>query len=415
MSAQKHVVVIGAGVVGASTALYLVRDGHRVTMIDRGPPGEATSFGNAAVIEPHGVIPVPSPGVLWRVPRYLLNPRGPLAIRWGYLPRLTPWLARFVWNSRPAKVRSSTEALDKLLRPTIEVWRELLRSLGVEDMMSERGWLAVAETEATWRAYQPQIEVHRRYGAPPIVLKPEEIRQHEPSLAPLNFAGAAFYPKVAHVVSPLRIVQTVAGAAQREGATLVRDEVVGFEQRDGKVVAVKGRERSHPCDGVVVTGGAWSRGLAAALGARVPLDTERGYHVMLPNAGVAPRQPVLSLEGGYVATPLEHGLRVAGTDELGGLKLPPNWQRAEVLLDAAKRWFPKVNTEGVTRWMGYRPSLPDSVPVISQAPGASNAWMGFGHGHLGLTMGARTGQLIAALVSGRDPGIDMKPYRADRF
>ena len=415
MSVQKHLCVIGAGVVGTATALNLLRDGHRVTMIDRGPPGEATSFGNAAVIEPHGVIPVPRPGVLWRVPGYLMNPRGPLAIRWAYLPRLTPWLARFVWNSRPAKVKRSTEALDKLLRPVIELWRELLASIGAEDMIHERGWLAVAETGPVWREYQRQIEVHRRYGAPPIVLKPEEIRQHEPSLAPLNFAGAAFYPKVAHVVSPLRIVQVVAGAAQREGAALVRDEILGFEQRDGKVVSLKGRESSYPCDGVVLTGGAWSRRLAAALGARIPLDTERGYHVMLPNAGVEPRQPVLSLEGGYVATPLEHGLRVAGTDELGGLKLAPNWQRAQVLLDAAKRWFPQVNTEGATRWMGFRPSLPDSVPVISAAPSASNAWLGFGHGHLGLTMGARTGQLIAALVAGRDPGIDMKPYRADRF
>lgn len=415
MSAEKHLCVVGAGVVGTATALYLRRDGHRVTLIDRGPPGEATSFGNAAVIEPHGVIPVPSPGVLWRVPRYLMNPRGPLAIRWSYLPKLSPWLARFVWNSRPSKVKSSTEALDKLLRPTIEAWRDLLGSIGAEDLIKERGWLAVAETEATWRAYQAQIEVHRRYGAPPIVLKPEEIRQHEPSLAPLSFAGAAFYPKVAHVVSPLRVTQTMAAAAERQGVSLVRDEVVGIEQRDGKAVAVTGRASRYPCDGVVVTGGAWSRGLAAALGAGVPLDTERGYHVMLPNAGVEPRQPVLSLEGGYVATPLEHGLRVAGTDELGGLKLPPNWQRAEVLLDAAKRWFPTINTEGHTRWMGFRPSLPDSVPVISAAPAASNAWMGFGHGHLGLTMGARTGQLIAAMVAGRDPGIDMKPYRADRF
>src|SRR5262249_55604325 len=155
------------------------------------------------------------------------------------------------------------------------------------------------------------------------------------------------------------------------------------------------------------TAGVWSRGLAAALGARVPLDTERGYHVTLPKPGVEPRQPVVSLDGSFVATPMEMGLRIAGTDELGGLKLPPNWKRADVLLNGAKRWFPTINTEGYTRWMGFRPSLPDAVPVISAAPSASNAWMSFGHGHLGLTMGARTGQLLAALVAGRDPGIDM--------
>ena len=415
MNGQRHLFVIGAGVVGTATALNLLRDGHRVTLIDRGAPGEGTSFGNAAVIEPHGVIPVPTPGVLWRVPRYLMDPRGPLAIRWRYLPRLAPWLLRFVWNSRPSKVASSTAALDALLRPAIEVWRELVAWAGAEDMIREQGWLAVAEREATWRAYQAQIEVHRRYGASVTLLKPEEIRQQEPALADIKFAGAAYYPKVAHVLNPHRFVQVLAAAAQKRGAALIRDEVTGFEQRDGRVGALLGRAQRYACDGVVVTGGAWSRGLAAALGARVPLDTERGYHITMPNAGVVPRAPVLSLEGGYVATPLEIGLRVAGTDELGGLDLPPNWQRAEVLLRGVKRWFPTVNTEGMTRWMGFRPSLPDSVPVISAAPSACNAWMGFGHGHLGLTMGARTGQLLASLVAGRDTGLDMKPYRADRF
>lgn len=413
-TSEKHLTVIGAGIVGTCVALHLRREGHRVTLLDRQGPGEGTSFGNAAVIEPHGVIPVATPGVLWKVPRYLMDPLGPLAIRWRYLPRLAPWLARFVWNSRPGQVARATAALDALLRPTIESYRELIAWSGAEDMVREQGWLAVAETEAVWRGFQSQVAVHRRHGAPVELLGPDEIRQFEPALQQ-RFVGAAYYPKVAHVVNNFRFVQELAKAAVAQGVELLRDEATGFERRDGRIVAVTSSSRRYPCDGAVIAGGAWSRALTAELGYRPPLDTERGYHLTIPDPGFTLRAPVLSLERGFVATPLEIGLRVAGTDELGGLKLPPNWGRAEVLHQHVRRWFPALRSEGMTRWMGYRPSLPDSIPVIAPAPRVSNAWLAFGHGHLGLTMGARTGELIAALVAGRDPGIDMRPYRADRF
>lgn len=411
---QKHIVVIGAGIVGTCCALQLLRDGHRVTLIDRGAPGEGTSFGNASVIEPHGILPIPTPGVLWRVPKYLLDPLGPLAIRWRYLPQLTPWLLRFVWNSRPAQVARATQALHALLQPVIEVYRDLLQWAGAEDMIRERGWLAVAESQDTWRDFQKQMEVHRRFGVEFTVLQPGEIRQYEPELTG-HFVGAAYYPRVAHVVNNFRFVQVLAEAALRIGATLVQDEVTGFELKDGRVAAVKSREKSYPCDGAVLAGGAWSRQLARSLGGWILLDTERGYHITVPTPGFELRQPILSLDRGFVATPLEIGLRVAGTDELGGLKLAPNWERAEIIRRHVRGWFPQINDQGYSRWMGFRPSTPDSLPIISASPRVPNAWFAFGHGHLGLTMGARTGQLVAAMVAGRDPGIDLKPFRADRF
>lgn len=412
--APRHLVVVGAGIVGVSTALQLLRDGHRVTLVDRGPPGEGTSFGNAAVIEPHGVIPVATPGVLWKVPGYLMDPLGPLAIRWRYLPRIAPWLVRFALNSRPAKMERSMQALHSILQPVIESYRDLVKWAGAEDMIREQGWLAIAETEATWKSFRRDIEIHRRFEVPLSILGPEEVRQQEPALeAPV--VGGVYYPKVAHVVNNFRFVQVLAEAARNHGATIVADEVSGFERTDGRVSAVVGRSGRYACDGVVIAAGAWSKQLARQLGSRVPLDTERGYHLTIPEPGVTLRQPLLSLERGFVATPLEIGMRVAGTDELGGLDLPPNWKRAEVIHHHVKRWFPKLNGEGMTRWMGYRPSLPDSVPIVSASPKVANAWFAFGHGHLGLTMGARTGELIAALVAGRDPGIDMAPFRVDRW
>lgn len=411
---SKNLVVVGAGIVGVCVALQLLRDGHKVTLIDRAGPGEGTSFGNASVVEPHGIIPVPTPGVLWQVPKYLMDPLGPLAIRWSYLPKLAPWLARFVWNSRPAAVTRNMAALHAILQPVIESYRDLIKWAGAEDMLREQGWLAVAESPGAWKNALAGVEIYRRHGVPLQVLKPEEIRQYEPAFQ-AKAEGAVFYPKVAHVIDNFRFVQMLAGAAHRLGAALQRDEIVDFELADGKVVAVRSRDRRYPCDGVVIAGGAWSKALTQRLGYKPPLDTERGYHITVPNPGFELRMPVLSCDRGFVATPLEIGLRVAGTDELGGLKLPPNWERAEIIRRNVRRWFPQLKDEGYTRWMGFRPSMPDSVPVIGAVPRVPNAWMAFGHGHLGLTMGARTGQLLADMIAGRDPGIDMRAYRADRF
>jgi D-amino-acid dehydrogenase len=411
----KSLVVVGAGIVGVCCALQLLRDGHRVTLIDRAGPGEGTSFGNASVIEPHGIIPVPTPGVLWQVPKYLLDPLGPLAIRWSYLPKLAPWLARFVWNSRPAQVRRNMAALDAILKPTIESYRDLVKWAGAEDMLREQGWLAVAESPGAWKNTLAGVEIYRAHGVPLTVLKPEEVRQYEPAFQ-AKVEGAVFFPKVAHVINNFRFVQMLAGAAHRLGAALARDEVVDFERGEGgRVAAVRSRDKRYPCDGVVIAGGAWSKALTEKLGYRPPLDTERGYHITVPKPGFELRLPVLSTDRGFVATPLEIGLRVAGTDELGGLKLPPNWERAESIRRNVRRWFPQLNDEGYSRWMGFRPSLPDSVPVIGPVPKVPNAWLAFGHGHLGLTMGARTGQLIADQVAGRASDIDLKPYRAGRF
>ena len=411
---KKHLAIVGAGIVGVCVALQLLRDGHRVTLIDRGGPGEGTSFGNASVVEPHGIVPVPTPGVLWQVPKYLMDPLGPLAIRWSYLPQLAPWLARFVWNSRPSRVKRNTAALHAILKPVLESYADLIKWAGAEDMLRERGWLAVAESEGAWKSTLHHAEIYRRHDVPLTVLKPEEIRQYEPAFQ-AQAVGAVYFPKVAHVVDNFRFVQMLAQAATRLGASLQRDEIVDIELADDRVAALKSREKRYACDGVVICAGAWSKVLTQRLGYRPPLDTERGYHITVPKPGFELRMPVLSADRGFVATPLEIGLRVAGTDELGGLKLPPNWERAEIIRRNVRRWFPQLNDEGYSRWMGFRPSLPDSVPVVGPAPKVANAWLAFGHGHLGLTMGARTGQLIADLVAGRDPGIDMRAYRADRF
>jgi D-amino-acid dehydrogenase len=409
-----HGVVIGAGAVGVATALYLQRDGHRVTLIDKGAPGEATSFGNGSVIGEESVVPVAMPGVLRQVPRMLIDPLGPLALRWSYLPRLTPWLLRFIEASRPERVEAISIALAALMKGSLDAFDPLLAMAGERDMIRRSGWVCVFESEAGFQAARDYLELQRRRAVELEVLEPEALRQLEPALAPI-FAKAVFYPKVGYALSNFRLVQSLAEAFRRQGGRLLRGEVKGFDIGGEGPRAVITDEGSEACDFVVVAAGAWSKPLAGALGAKVPLDTERGYHMQIPNPGVAPRLPVYSTERAFVATPLEHGLRAAGTVELGGLNAPPNWRRAEVLLKHVKRWYPGLNTAEAKPWMGFRPSMPDSLPVIGRSPRHANAYLAFGHGHCGLMLSARTGALIADLVAGRDSGLDMAAYGPERF
>ena len=413
-SSPRHVVVIGAGIVGVCSALALLRAGFRVTLLERDAPGQGASFGNGAVIGEAAVVPVATPGLLRKVPGMLLDPRGPLALRWSYLPRIAPWLLRFAAASRPKRVEQISIALAALLAGSFAAFDRLLAAADAADMLRRTGWLCVYETEAGLEAYRPLLELQRRRGVSFDILNRDALREFEPALGPI-FARALYYPDVGYALDGMRLVQVLAAAFGRRGGTLKRAEARGFEIGPDGPRAVLTEAAPVPCDAVVIAAGAWSKRLAAELGRAPPLDTERGYHVQFAAPGVAPRLPVYSTERGIIATPLEVGLRVGGTVELGGLKAAPNWDRARVLLEQAKRWFPSLRTEGHSRWMGFRPSMPDSLPVIGRSPRFANAIFAFGHGHCGMMMGARTGEIVAALLAGRDPGLDMTPYRADRF
>jgi D-amino-acid dehydrogenase len=410
----KDIAVIGAGIVGVCCALQLLRDGHRVTLIDRQGPGEGASYGNGAVLPTESVVPVATPGILWKAPGMLLDPSGPLRVRWGYLPRIAPWLLRFLAASTTRRVEAISIALARLHAGSVAAFEPLLAMAGAADMLRRNGWVCVYESEAGFQGAAPMLELQRRRGVRLEVLDPEELSQLEPALAPI-FPRAVFYPEVAQVVDNFRLVQVLAEAFQNHGGELLREEARGFDFSAAGPRAVLTDRGRRPCEAVVVAAGAWSKRLTARLGSRPPLDTERGYHLHLPAPGVLPRLPVYSSERAFVCTPLETGLRLAGTVELGGLKAPPDWRRAELLLRHARRWLPGLAAESAERWMGFRPSMPDSLPVISASPRHANAFFAFGHGHCGLGLGAKTGRLIADLVAGRDPGLDMAPYRIDRF
>ena len=413
-ASQKHIYVVGAGIVGVCAALSLLRDGHAVTLVDRQGPGEGASFGNGAVITPDSIVPVATPGILRQVPGMLLDPLGPLRIRWSYLPRLLPWLMPFLTASRPSRVEAIARSLSILMEDAVEAYRPLTEMAGAADMIKRSGWICVYESEKEFRAGAERHALQKRCGVKLEALNGEELQQLEPALGK-SFQRGVFYPDAAHTVNNFRLVQVLAEALTRNGGRILQAEVRGFETGEQGVRALRTDLGRHACDGVVIAAGAWSKRLCAELGSSPPLDTERGYHLTVTEPGVAPRIPLYSTRRGIVCTPQEHGLRIAGTVELGGLEAPPDWRRAEVLMTRAKSMLPGLQEKGVTRWMGYRPSMPDSVPVISASPHHANAFFAFGHGHIGLSLGARSGALVADLAAGRDPGIDMRPYRIDRF
>ncbi len=415
---KKKVGVIGAGMVGIAAASYLQRDGHEVFVIDPKPPGEGASFGNAGCFNPSSIVPMSMPGTLRNVPKWLSDPLGPLAIRWSYLPALAPWLVRFVRAGTRERVEAQAKALRGLLGPCLEVLQPLVKEAGAEDLVRRLGHLVVYRSAAERAKDDAAWELRRRNGIAFEELGAEELRQLEPSLA-REFVRGIHVPANGHTTNPGRLVAALAQAFERRGGRVVRCQALGFVLEGRRLRAIRTDAGELPADAAVVAAGAYSRPLAAELGNRVPLETERGYHLMIRDPESAPRLPVSDASGKFVATPMEEGLRFAGTVELAGLAAPPDWRRARVLLRQGRRLFPGLAAEHaeerLSLWMGHRPSLPDSLPVIGPSRRSGDVHYAFGHGHVGMTGGPMTGKLIAELVAGREPSLDLAPFRADRF
>jgi D-amino-acid dehydrogenase len=392
---DRRAVVIGAGIVGMCCALYLQRDGWQVAILDAVPP-------------------ISKPGLLWRVPVMLLDPRRPFSLRWSYLPRATPWLWRFIKSGAPDRVERITAELASLARQVEGAYAPLLKSAGAEALIHRRGMLLVCETEAELRRACTDRELRERHGAKAEAVGPNEIRQIEPALAPI-FKGGTYRPDVWSVASPVELTRTFARDFAAKGGVILKDEAIDVATGGGRPHRVTTRGRDLVAERVVLAAGAWSRRLVRQLGAKLPLDTERGYHVMLADPGLDFRLPVGTEELGFYCTPMADGLRVAGTVEIAGLEAPPNFARADVLLRHAKRFYPGLRTQRAERWMGFRPSLPDSKPVISGITGQPGIFLAFGHGHIGLTLAAVTGRAIADMAAGRQTVADMTPFRVDRF
>jgi D-amino-acid dehydrogenase len=412
---KTHIAIVGAGIIGLAVAYHLVKRGAHVTIVDRDPNGDKTSFGNAGGIAVTEVVPAANPRVWRHLLRWMLDPLGPLAIRATYAPRLLPWLMRFARCSTPSEMERISLALAAINSRVYDDLLPLLQDIGMASELHRHGALTVYETEEGYRRDTAEWASKRAYNIIVEELSGAEARQMEPALGP-RVRRAVWTPQWSHVGDPKRLVEKLGQWLSHHGVTLRSGEVTGILS-DGKrnaTLLLDGGGRLS-ADQVVVAAGAWSSRLLKSLGDSVLLESERGYNTTLPSPGIAVTREIIFAEHKFVATPLDCGLRIGGAAEFGGLDAPANFKRSRALLMLAQRYFPELSTSGATYWAGHRPTTPDSLPVISQSRRGENVFYAFGHGHLGLTQAATTGRLVSELISRATPSIDMTPFGISRF
>lgn len=412
--ARHEAIVIGAGVAGLSTALYLRRAGVAVVVIDPLPPAGGASFGNAGLLSPDTAVPIALPGMLRKVPGWLTDPLGPLSVRPSYFPRAVPWLLRWIRSGQLQRVMAISDAMRALHRDTLGCWQELLGAPLYRELIRPIGQVHVWEGEGDSANAQVEQQVRDRHGIRTETLTADDLRQMFPGIA-RDVTRGLLTPGNGFTVSPQRSVRTLGELFQRESGELINERAMKLIPREGGGWMVMTNIANRSADHVVIATGAWSRQLLDPLGISVPLETERGYHAMLFDPEVMPALPISNKTRAFGVTPMEDGLRVAGTVEIAGLDAPPNEERAKALVQHARRMFPALTGAQVRYWMGFRPSTPDSLPVLGPAPGRPGLHFAFGHGHFGMTGGPPSGRLVARLITGQPDGIDAAPYTVQRF
>ncbi|TJV06404.1 MAG: FAD-binding oxidoreductase [Mesorhizobium sp.] len=408
------IAIIGGGIIGICVAASLAEAGRDVTVFDRTGICEETSSGNAAAFAFSDVLPLAHKGMIRQLPKWLADPLGPLSIPPAYLPKLLPWLIRFWRAGAPEKYEASLATQAGMMKLAEAEWMGLLGRSGTRSMLREDGSLELYESEAEFQAGLSGWAARERFGIGFRHVEGEGLATLQPGLSP-RFVKGTFVPGWKTVADPKLLGKAVWAYAQSKGARfqMARIDRVAADQDDATLTLADGSTRR--ARQLVITAGAWSHLLARQLGDRIPLETERGYNTTLPTSAFdVTRMPIFSGHG-FVITPLETGLRVGGAVELGGIERPPNYARSKALLRKAQKFLPGLDPSGGREWMGFRPSLPDSVPVIGKAQGSRPVVYAFGHGHLGLTQAAATGRLIRELVLGQTPPVDLAPFSPQRF
>lgn len=411
---KKITIVIGAGIIGAASAFELQRRGRQVTLVDKGEPGRGASFGNMASIA-LDFAAGSGPSTWRKMPGWLLDPEGPVWLRPAYAPKILPWFLRFIAAGRPSRLRQIEDAGMALSAPALDDFRAMLAAIGAPELMTEDGCLAIYENEQEFAGDRGHLEMMRRYGFAHTVLSGRQIRDLEPTLSP-HIAKAVLLPDNKSIRNPYHLVLKLVEAAKAAGTVFVSGEVRTVEPKAGGGVSVVLSDgRRLDADDAVVAAGVPTRFIAKALGEPIPLETERGYHTQIMAPGISMRHSIIWPARAFMVTPTAGGVRVGGNVELAGLDAPPDYRRPRVLVRHAQRALPGLKVEDARDWMGHRPSLPDTIPIISASSRLPGVWYATGHGHLGLTHSATTARLMADMIGGLPPSLDMTPYRINRY
>jgi glycine/D-amino acid oxidase-like deaminating enzyme len=408
-----EVTVLGAGFIGLSSAYWLMRDGHRVTLYDTLGPGEATSYGNAGTFANYACIPVNNPDVFRNLPRFLFSSTSPLRIRWGYMPHLAPWLVRFLLAAMPKRSEHSAKALANLLSRAFEGYRDMLAVDGLASFVRQRECLYLYSNPDSFKAAQPSLALRRSLGVRFENFERDGVVQLEPNLAPIFVNGTLFNDSW-FLSDPHGFLQTLYAALVNQGLQHERAAIHSLGPLKDSVRLVDDAGRTHGAEYAVVCTGALSGRLARQCGDRVPLDTERGYHVRFPGASSLISRPCGWGERGVYIVPMDGGIRAAGTVELGGYGSRKNRALLNLITASAQEALPGL-PQPDSDWLGFRPSLPDGLPVVGPSSASPRVVYAFGHQHLGVTLGGVTGSVVADLIAGRTPPVDLEPYSPRRF
>ncbi len=414
MTAARNVVIVGAGIVGVSTALHLQRDGHQVTLIDKAGPAEGASYGNGGVLASCSMVPVTGPGLIRKAPGMLFSPNQPLFLKWRYLPRLLPWLARYLSHANAEDTRRIAAAVHGIVGDSLAEHQALARGTGAEKWIVPSDYLYIYNDRAHFQSDAFGWGIRKAHGFTWDELEGAVFHDYDPAFAP-HLGFAVRLGNHGRITDPGRYVKDLAAHVVAQGGRLITAAVEDIVRDGRRVTGVRAGGQTVPCDAVVIATGVWSGPLAKRLGLKVPLESERGYHVEFIEPSVMPRAPVMVASGKFVMTPMQGRLRAAGVVEFGGLKAGPSRAPLELLRRNVAAALPGLTFSDTREWMGHRPAPSDSIPVIGAVPGLQGAYTGFGHHHIGLTGGPKTGRLLAQMIGGRKPNIDVSPYSPARF
>lgn len=413
MTAPTKIIVIGAGICGLSAAIWLRRAGHEVTLVDREGPGAGASYGNAGLLAQWAMVPVNTPDLLTTGLKYLVNPGSPLFMQWSYLPRLAPWLARFVAKANARDCRRAIEALIPLVTDSVDQHVALTKGTRAEKWVASSDFGYAYPTRAAFDDDDYAWGFKRSCGMEPDIFEGDAVREIEPMLGPATQCLAVLKGH-GHITDPGAYMADLAKVLCDEGGTYRQAKVMDITLSDGRIRAVETDQGPIACDHAVLAAGIWSKPLMRKLGIKVHLEAERGYHLHFRNPSQMPRNPLMISQGKFAVNPMATGLRCAGTVELGGIEKGPSRGPIELIRKHAKAVFPDLHYDSIEEWMGFRPTTPDSLPLMGEL-GGTGVFAAFGHQHVGLTAGPKTGRIVAGLIGGQRPNLDMEPYGANRF
>ena len=412
--ARRKVAIIGAGIVGVSAAIWLQRDGHDVILIDKTGPAAGASHGNGGVLASCSVVPVTTPGLLAKAPGMLMRSDQPLFLKWGYLPRLAPWLIKYLRHANAEDTRRIATALTPIVGDSLNDHKALAEGTGAEKWIVPSDYLFIYKNRAHFESDAFGWSVRKANGFDWEELEGAAFKAYDPVFAD-TLGFAARLGDHGRISDPGAYVKQLAAHMVAQGGQMITAEVEDVVRDGGKVTGVRANGQNIACDTVLLSAGAWSKPLAAKLGLTIPLESERGYHLELWEPSVMPKSPVMIASGKFVATPMDGRLRLAGVVEFGGLDAPPSKAPINLLKENVQAALPGIRWQKEVEWMGHRPAPSDSIPIIGEVPEISGAYLGFGHHHIGLTGGPKTGRLLAQMIAGRTPNTDMSAYAPDRF